>query len=73
MNPYHFYFFKLFFIRFELYKLFFLTSWWHFLYIGRRGSKKLEAYRSGKRESYKSNVEELAKEGPSSQTHLGTH
>nr|POE96795.1 hypothetical protein CFP56_27459 [Quercus suber] len=38
-----------------------------------RGSKKLEVYCSGKRETYKSDIEELAKEGPSSQTHLGTH
>ncbi|KAF3950511.1 hypothetical protein CMV_023748 [Castanea mollissima] len=37
-----------------------------------RESKKLEAYRSGKREGYKSDGEELATEGPSSQTHLGT-
>nr|POF02625.1 hypothetical protein CFP56_59573 [Quercus suber] len=37
-----------------------------------RESKKLEAYRSGKREGYKSDGDELATEDPSSQTHLGT-
>ena len=34
-------------------------------------SKKLEAYCSGKRDSYQSHVEELAMEGPS-HAHLGS-
>ena len=42
------------------------------LYNGRRRPKKLEAYRGGKRDSYERDVEELAKEGHSSHTHLGT-
>ena len=71
MNSYHLCFFKVFSSGLKDIKF---SSWLvgALLYIGRRGSKKLEAYRSGKRESYKSDVEELAKEGPSSQTHLGT-
>ena len=42
------------------------------LYNGRRRPKKLKTYRGGKRDSYERDVEELAKEGHSSHTHLGT-
>ena len=41
-------------------------------YNGRRRPKKLKVYHGGKKDSYERDVEELAKEGHSSHTHLGT-
>ena len=42
------------------------------LYNGRRRPKKLKAYHGGKSDIYERDVEELAKEGHSSHTHLDT-